>query len=113
LVEFERQDQIAASAPRGDIPEIISQMIAIRTQLEGLLSSGSTPYCAINGLSALLDSTSSIISSAEDWATIQSTWSAQQLAGHEQRVIREWTSAYEAFHSAQETIKADCSFQDT
>jgi hypothetical protein len=85
-------------------------MSNLHEQMKDLLESTGTPNCAVRGLSALLTSTSSVISAAEDWATIEARWSTRQLAGHDQRVAREWATAYEGFHSAQATIKEDCGF---
>jgi hypothetical protein len=110
LSEFEEQDQAAASAPRGSLSPIIGQMTFIRTQIEDLYDSNVTPNCAVNGMSALLVSSSSVISAAQDWETTESKWSSKQLQDHDQRVVRQWTSAYEAFLAAHATIKEDCGF---
>ena len=110
LVEFEAQDQLAASAPRGQLAPVIGEMSNLQQQMKDLFESTGTPNCAIRGMSALLTSTSSVISAAEDWATTEARWSTRQLADHDQRVAREWTTAYEGFHSAQATIIDDCGF---
>ena len=111
IIEYKGQEEQAGQTPRGDVPPIISQMIATDTKIQILANSKDVPKCAQHGLSVLLIGTDSVISAAQDWVTFDIDWTKKSMDDHDKKVGANWSVGLQDIENGITGIKKDCNLK--
>jgi len=108
VVEFANQIELSSNTPREALSPVISQMVSINTRIEVLSESDAVPDCAVAGLAQILVATASVIDAAEDWVSVDSSWSEGEWEEHDRTADTAWLSADELLATALVTTMEDC-----